>query len=504
MVVHMDPRKPLFLLFPLLLFVSACTAQKPATDRQPAVAGLFYPATESDLDRTLTDLFSRALPSGGLTDVVAIIVPHAGYVYSGEVAASGYNAIDRTKEYDNIFIIGPSHTVGFEGASVYTAGNFITPLGTVEVNRELGKQLIRAGRVFSDRLDAHAAEHSVEVQVPFLQHILSRHFRIVPIVVGANSPETCRMIAGVLRPYLNTRNLFVISSDFSHYPAYNDAVRVDRATSGAILTNSPDSLIETMERNARAGVPNLATSLCGWSAVLTLLYMTAEGSGHKFSSLQYKNSGDSPAGEKDRVVGYNAIAVSEEKMPTPKQSFSLTPDEKKALLSIARRTVEEYVLHGSVPAIDPDSLTASLRTPCGAFVTLNEHHQLRGCIGRFDAVEPLFRVVQIMAVASSSQDYRFSPVEPSEVRNLQIEISVLTPMRKIASVDEFELGKQGIYMKKGNRAGTFLPQVARETGWTRDEFLGHCAQDKAGIGWDGWKDAELYVYEALVFGEPEG
>jgi AmmeMemoRadiSam system protein A len=109
-----------------------------------------------------------------------------------------------------------------------------------------------------------------------------------------------------------------------------------------------------------------------------------------------------------------------------------------------------------------------------------------------------------MAVASASQDYRFSPVEPSEVKNLQIEISVLTPMRKIGSIAEFELGKQGIYIKKGTRSGTFLPQVAQETNWTKEEFLGHCAEDKAGIGWDGWKDAELYVYEAIVFGEPEG
>ena len=266
------------------------------TDRAPAVAGLFYPASRSELDRMLADLFSRALPSPVAGDVVAIIVPHAGYVYSGEVAASGYNTIDRTKRFENIFIIGPSHTVGFEGASVYTAGNFITPLGTVEVNRELGEDLIRGCRAFSNRTDAHATEHSVEVQVPFLQHILPGHFRIVPIVVGANSPETCRTIAGALRPYLNGRNLFVISTDFSRYPAYDDAVRVDERTAKAIEENSPDSLIAAMDRNAAAGIPNLATSLCGWSAVLTLLYMTAGGTSHKFTRVQYKNSGDSPPG----------------------------------------------------------------------------------------------------------------------------------------------------------------------------------------------------------------
>jgi AmmeMemoRadiSam system protein A len=151
--------------------------------------------------------------------------------------------------------------------------------------------------------------------------------------------------------------------------------------------------------------------------------------------------------------------------------------------------------------VDPATLGDALRMPCGAFVTINKHGTLRGCIGRFDASEPLYKVVQEMVIASATRDYRFRPVEEGEVKDLEIEISVLTPMRKISSIDEFQLGKQGIYIRKGSRSGTFLPQVAQETGWTREEFLGHCAQDKAGIGWNGWKDAEWYVYEALVFGE---
>lgn len=490
----MDKKR--FLLLPLLLCVWACSAQQPGADRPPAVAGTFYPGTRGELDAKLTELFSRAVPSPGLTGVVAVIVPHAGYVYSGEVAASGYNAIDRGRKYENIFIIGPSHHVAFEGASVYIAGNFLTPLGTAEVNRELGKKLIRENRLFSDRTDAHEGEHSVEVQVPFLQRILGGNLRIVPIVVGANSPATCRSIAGTLRPYLNDRNLFVISSDFSHYPAYDDAVRTDRKTSGAILTGSPDSLLAAMQRNAEAGVPNLATSLCGWSAVLTLLYMTSGGTGCTFTQIQYKNSGDAPSGERGRVVGYDAIAVSRGKP-------GLSPDEKAALLGIARRTVEDYVFHGSVPPIDAATLPAALRLRCGAFVTLNENGRLRGCIGRFDDDEPLYRVVQLMAAAAASRDDRFDPVARSEVKDLLIEISVLTPLRRIESIDEFEPDRQGIFMRKGNHSGTFLPQVALETHWTKEELLGHCASEKAGIGWNGWKEAELYVYEAIVFGEGE-
>jgi AmmeMemoRadiSam system protein A len=155
------------------------------------------------------------------------------------------------------------------------------------------------------------------------------------------------------------------------------------------------------------------------------------------------------------------------------------------------------------PEIEEKNLSSGIMTNYGAFVTLKKHGNLRGCIGQFEASEPLYKVVQKMAIASAMRDYRFSPVDPSEIPELEVEISVLTPMRRIRSIDEIELGKHGIYIRKGNNSGTFLPQVATETGWTKEEFLGHCAQDKAGIGWNGWKDAVLYVYEALVFSEKD-
>ena len=488
-------RRFLFVV-PFLLFVSVCSSQ----DRQPAVAGQFYPGKPEELRRMLDGLFSKSVTHQDLHNVVAIIVPHAGYVYSGVVAASGIRHVDPDKAYDNIFILGPSHHIGFEGASVYCSGNFITPLGTVEVNRELGEALTRKNALFTRRTDAHADEHSVEVEIPFLQYWLKRHFRIVPIVLGANRPQICQKIGGTLQPFLNETNLFVISTDFSHYPRYRDAVRVDRETADAIVSNSADNLMKTIRRHEESGIPDLATSLCGLSGVMTLLSMTSQGRELIYHPIQYRNSGDVAGGDREHVVGYHAIAVTGEAKPG-KASFKLDSKERAALLAIARRAIEQYIRAQKIPEVDPSSLSDALRVSCGAFVTLNKGGMLRGCVGRFDASEPLYKVVQEMAVASATQDYRFKPVGDQEVKDLEIEISVLTPMRKIRSIDEFQLGKQGLYIRKGFRSGTFLPQVAQETGWTKEEFFGHCAQDKAGIGWDGWKDAELYVYEALVFGE---
>lgn len=493
---------PLVLALTVLCQGALASQQSGSIDRQPAVAGQFYPGNAAELRATLKDLFAKAVPPKGIEHVQAVIVPHAGYVFSGGVAASAFNQIGQDHHFDNIFVLGPSHHVGFEGASIYTDGNFITPLGVVQVNSKLGKQLIEKNKILVSRNDAHQLEHSVEVQLPFLQSRLGKDVRIVPMVLGASSASTCKKIAEALRPYFNDNNLFVISTDFSHYPAYEDAKRADKATGEAIVSRSPGNLISVMEDNARKQIPNLATSLCGWPCVLTFLYMIEDNPKVAIQIVDYKNSGDAAVGEKERVVGYYAMVVtaqSEQK----NESFILSDKDKRDLLILARKTVEQKVQQQEITTPDPSGLSKTLRTNCGAFVTLRKKGDLRGCIGRFDASEPLYKVVQQMAIASSTEDYRFSPVEAREVNQLEIEISVLTPMRRIKSIDEFELGKQGIYMKKGMRAGTFLPQVATETGWTKEEFFGHCAQDKAGIGWNGWKDAELFVYEALVFDEKE-
>jgi conserved hypothetical protein TIGR00296 len=173
------------------------------------------------------------------------------------------------------------------------------------------------------------------------------------------------------------------------------------------------------------------------------------------------------------------------------------------LLKLARKTITDH-LNGLKPTPpDLQNLSANLKTNAGAFVTLRRDGQLRGCIGSFSTTTPLYQVVMAMAVAAATEDYRFPPVTRNELGEVEIEISVLTPMKKISSIDEIELGRHGIYIRKGGHSGTFLPQVAAETGWSLEEFLGHCARDKALIGWDGWRDAEIFTYEAIVFEEKD-
>jgi AmmeMemoRadiSam system protein B/AmmeMemoRadiSam system protein A len=500
--------------FWILLFIflagSGCRSQvsktlPPLTDRPAAAAGSFYPSDPVELRMLLADMFSQAKVSSS-KNVIALICPHAGYEFSGVVAASSYRQLDPGKQYENIFIIGSSHHVAFMGASIYNTGDYQTPLGKVKVNRDLANKLIKENVVFSFRADADRDEHSIEVQIPFLQYYLKKSFTLVPIILGTQSADVCRKIAVALKPYMNGNNLFVISTDFSHYPPYDDAIAVDKKTCDAILSNHPDRLLNVLKENENRNVTNLATSLCGWTSVMTLLYMTEGDPAVSMTPVYYRNSGDSKYQDKKQVVGYWSILVSkkekERQKPAP-SGFNLNDKDKKDLLMIARTTLREYILNQKTPEINTAGFSKSLMSPSGAFVTLKEEGALRGCVGRFIVEEPLWKVVQQMAIASSTQDNRFPPVDPKEIGKISIEISVLSPMRRIKSPDEIELGKHGIYITKGYYSGTFLPQVATETGWSKEDFIGHCSRDKAGLGWDGWKNADLYIYEAAVFSEEE-
>jgi MEMO1 family protein len=490
--------KYLFIMVLISFFSPKGFSQETTTIRKPYAAGRFYTDNPTELKIQLQQLFSKAEQKQSKITPLAIIVPHAGYVFSGEVAASAYNQIDPNCKFERIFIIGSSHTTVFEGASVYCTGDYETPLGIVKVDQELARKLVAENKLLSSYTEPHLYEHSLEVQLPFLQYYLKSDFKIVPIIIGSATAETAKKLAAILKPYLNEKNLFVISSDFSHYPKYEYASKVDQATAKAIQTNKAAKLIAALNDNEKIKIPGLVTKLCGWSSVLTLLNMTEQMSNLSVELLQYKNSGDSPYGGKEGVVGYYAISFTQAKAKTQTSEFSISGEDKKYLLKLARETITEYIRKGTTPEVDDSHLSRVLKTPCGAFVTLTKNHFLRGCIGRLDQEQPLWKVVQSMAISAAANDYRFNPVLPGEINQLKIEISVLTPLKRIKSIDEFVLGKHGIYMKLGNQTGTFLPQVGTQTGWSKEEFLGHCAQEKAGIGWDGWKTAELYIYEAVL------
>ena len=291
----------------------------------------------------------------------------------------------------------------------------------------------------------------------------------------------------------------MVSSDFSHYPKYEDACEVDARTGKAVESGDVERFIAQLEENARSGVRNLATSACGELAIATLMLMMQDGS-YEVKHLLYQNSGDIDNHDHSRVVGYHAFAVIRSLPLTPSEErgdFALTDEEKQMLKDIALTSIKDSLDRKRI--VEPTTLTETLKQKCGAFVSLHKQGRLRGCIGHFGEDVPLHEIVAEMARAAAFEDPRFMPVSRDELEDIDIEISVLTPMRRIQSLDEFQLHKHGIYIKKGYRSGTFLPQVADEVNWTKEEFVGHCAQDKAGIGWDGWRDAELYVYEAIVF-----
>ena len=502
--------KPILLILTTIMMMNSCKGQTATPVVRPATqAGRFYEGNPQLLSHEIDSLLARHANDQKFDSVAALIVPHAGYYFSGNVAASAYAQLNPKKPYKRIFLLGPSHHEWLNGASVNgEVDYYATPLGNVPVDREVARQLIEADSVFSYQPKAHDREHCLEVQLPFLQRLYSGDYKspqtvppIVPIIISTNDFSKLKRMAEVLKPWLTDENLFVISSDFSHYPSYEDAQKVDALTGKAIESGDVEQLIATIEANERSGIRNLATSACGEFPIITLMLMLD--SQYQIKHIMYQNSGDIDNYDHSRVVGYHAFAI----LRGEEKGFSLSDDDKRTLKQIAYESIKDSLdgkpnlkFRSALPLGSSKNVKSfMLKQKCGAFVSLHKQGRLRGCIGHFGEDTPLHEIVAEMARAAAFEDPRFMPVTRDELDDLDIEISVLTPMRRIQSLDEFQLHRHGIYIRKGYRSGTFLPQVADEANWTKEEFVGHCSQDKAGLGWDGWRDAELYVYEAIVF-----
>jgi AmmeMemoRadiSam system protein A len=352
-------------------------------------------------------------------------------------------------------------------------------------------------------MEAHSQEHSLEVQLPFLQHFLDHEFKIVPILLGGQSVETPKKLARILSPYLGNENLFVISTDLSHYPEYNDAIKIDKNTVEAFCSNDPDLFLEQLKTNELKNYPNLSTSMCGWMAALTLLYMTCHRKSVTYIPLLYQNSGEIPLyGDKSRVVGYQSVAICQ-KMNSDKDSDAFTKEDKQKLLSIARNSIIGRLKGTTSEGITPDEVPEKYLKPQGAFVSIYVNNDLRGCIGKIESNIPLYETIQQTAISAAFHDTRFPSIKTEEIESMEIEISILTPLKKIESIDDIVPGKHGILIRKDIRSGTFLPQVAARTGWSAQEMLEECSERKAGLGRDGWRDADIYIYEALIISEKE-
>ena len=460
--------------------------------RKPSHAGAFYPEGKAELKKMVDGLLKEASPGRGIGAAIKgrpilMVVPHAGYIYSGPIASHAYRLIKDISP-KRIILLGPSHYYPLSNPTLYGEGSFSTPLGEIPINSALTNKIKKRCPDIKVSQEAHRQEHSLEVQLPFLQRVVS-HFEIVPILVpphrGSRDEEKlAKVLAGLLKEDKDL--IILVSTDLSHFHSYNQARRIDGDTVKLIKEMSIKELGQ--------GILFDKNELCGDGAVLTGMLAAKYFGENVVEVLSFASSGDTQ-GDKSRVVGYAAI-VFLAKIGT--DSEGVCPFFAEEILQIARQTIESYVREKNVPKITPKA--SIFKEKRGVFVTLMKHGELRGCIGRFDPDQDFLVILQKMAVASATQDDRFPPVTPGELKDIEIEVSILSPLKKIESLDEFVVGEHGIYMKKGSRASTFLPQVATEQGWDKEETLRHLSL-KAGLDQDGWKDAEFYIYTSAIIKE---
>jgi AmmeMemoRadiSam system protein B/AmmeMemoRadiSam system protein A len=465
--------------------------------REPALAGSWYPGDPVVLSREVKRYLENAKTEKPKGRIVALVSPHAGYTYSGQVAAEAYKLVEGMG-FDSVIVVGPSHRYPFRGASLWAQGGFRTPLGVVPVDAELSRIMMDKWKEIRFVPQAHHQENSLELQIPFLQ-IALKSFRLVPIAMEPDwSWETCRSLASAIAETVKGKNVLLIAStDLSHFHTYQMAVDLDRI----VLNHIERFDVEGLNRDLKSN----RAEACGGGPVVTIMLAAKALGANKGQVLKYLNSGD-VTGDRSRVVGYAAgvfyeSAGGKEKMKEEKKvgvDLGLNEEEKKTLHHIAKTVIENKAKGKPVPDFKVES--SILKENRGAFVTIHKKGQLRGCIGYIEGHGPLHHTIQEMAEAAAFRDPRFSPVKEKELSELDIEISVLTPLRRIKDVNEIQVGTHGIYIKKGWYSGLLLPQVATEYGWDRQTFLEHTCQ-KAGLPSTAWKekDAEIYIFSADIF-----
>ena len=476
------------------------------TVRPPAVAGTFYPADSAELSLLVHNHLDHVTDLPDIDgNIIALIVPHAGLIYSGPIAAYSYKLLEQHPVH-SVILCGPSHRFAFRGISVY--GSEIawrTPLGTVACNDDLCRKMTSGNPLIATIPQAHQQEHCIEVQLPFLQTVLS-DFTVVPTVMGYPDAEAVDALTDALKKMpLGDDAVVIASSDWQHYKPADEGWHFD-SLGIACLTDLDPKRLDRMLASDRV-------QACGGGCVVAVMRAAIAKGANRVKLLKYGDSGDA-TGDKSSVVGYvAAVLYHSDDAPAPKKQTSvappppamsvadLTPPEKDRLLTIARQAITGYLTNGAPPIFTE---SGRLAEEGAAFVTLTENGQLRGCIGHTQAILPLYQTVAECAVSAAVSDPRFAPVTRDEIDHLDIEISVLTPMQLVNSLDEIEVGRDGLMMSSGRYRGLLLPQVATDYGWNRTEFLENTCR-KAGLPADAYEssDVKIFRFQALVFGEKE-
>ncbi|MCX7927549.1 MAG: AmmeMemoRadiSam system protein B [Candidatus Omnitrophica bacterium] len=495
-------RKIICILFILVYFLQLAWADEDV--RIPVVDGIFYPKDKEELKLKIEDLLKNSnQEKESLTEIFAVIVPHAGYTYSGQTAAYCYGQL-RARKYKTVVVLAPVHYHTLRGVSVWPKGKFRTPLGDILIDNEFASKLLNKTPVISISKEVFDREHTLEVQLPFLQSVLS-DFKLVPIMVGECSYSDCQKICHFLKEAIGQRKdvLVVASTDMYHGYDWQQADVVDRLTLSYLQTMDVKGLYDGLIQNK--------LQLCGGYAVVIAMLLAKELAYNQAQLIHYTNSAEVT---KQKIVGqwtvgYGSVIIGkkETKQPdsktlqTQEVDMLLNNQQKKRLLQIARQTIEEYLRTHRI--LEFEEQDATLNKNMGAFVTLHKFGQLRGCIGNLSANKPLYLTVRDMAIEAATGDPRFTPVNTKELSDIEIEISVLSPLKRVVSADEIKIPGHGVLVRRGFYSGVFLPQVASETGWSKEEFLDNLCAHKAGLPADAWKDpsTELYIFTAEVFSE---
>lgn len=474
--------------------------------QRSSLDGVFYPKERGDLETAISECISNAGIKNTYEHIIAIISPHAGYQYSGPTAGFCFKAI-KGKSYNTVIITGPSHRHFFNGAAVLDKDAYQTPLGSVYIDKDMAKSLVG----YDSRINYYPMpfvnENSIETQIPFIQYAMPE-VRIVPVLIGDKSYETCLLLAEALHNAIGARKdvLIVSSTDMSHFHPEDKARSIDMCVIDEIKKFQPEELFSFLTDRDNRDRP------CGSMALVAVMIAAKKLGADTIDILRYETSASS-SGNYESVVGYMSAVIccskdtdfqgvrnnkiTENKM----ENTILNSAQRSRLLEIARESIRNYLYSGKKQIFKEND--HALNRELGLFVTLHKNSKLRGCIGNIIGRQPLYAGVSDMALEAAFSDPRFEPVTMDELANIEIEISVLSPLEKIDDPNSIVMGKHGVLVKKGFRSGVYLPQVALETGWSREEFMDSLCAQKAGIAKNSWKlnECDIYIFTAEVFGE---